>query len=409
MTMTKPTLGLAVLLMLGGTVVAHAQDRPGDRLEGPAQGLERGPASDAPSGDEIPGGDGPRGDGPGDAAIDAPKGAPGGDDAGPRAEGPNPDARKGAPEGERSGAERADRSRDGETSPDVRKGREKSTDEGQARDRKGRAETKERADTEDKASDKDKARDKAAQDTKGEGKRDTEAKSDDDTRGDRSRTSPGEDAAESDKAKPAEDGKQAAGDRKPPEEVKKADLSGEKRERVGSAFREARDVKRRTDVDIHISVGTRLPRDWDFVPVPVAVVDVVPEYRGYVFAYVDDEYVICDPVTYEVVAVLPASGGGGPRYAGGGDGGADRCSESLTLTEEEREDILRSIQMADEVDVSNITVGWSVPGEIELRTFPEPVVARAGKLAACRYFVAEDQVAIVDPVEETVVLLIDQE
>ncbi len=35
------------------------------------------------------------------------------------------------------------------------------------------------------------------------------------------------------------------------------------------------------------------------------------KYRGYVYAYVDDEYVICDPDTYEIVAVLPEQAGSG--------------------------------------------------------------------------------------------------
>ena len=63
-------------------------------------------------------------------------------------------------------------------------------------------------------------------------------------------------------------------------------------------------------MNIDISVGRRLPRDWDFAPVPIVVVEIVPEYRDYVFVWVEDEYLICDPVTYEVVAVIPASGEG---------------------------------------------------------------------------------------------------
>ena len=41
--------------------------------------------------------------------------------------------------------------------------------------------------------------------------------------------------------------------------------------------------------NIDISVGRRLPRDWDFVPVPTAVIAIVPEYRDYYFVYVEDE------------------------------------------------------------------------------------------------------------------------
>lgn len=378
MNMNKPTLGLAALLMLSGAVVAHAQDGPGDRMEGPERNFERGPSADGSNGAAPRDGDGSRGEVPGEA--------------GPQAEGPGADARKGAADGERRGAVREGRSRSGDDGPDAGQARRKSADDANTGGRKARAEPR------------DRAPDTSVEDTRS--KRDAQARPDAD-KADRTRSRPPKDAAEADEAKPADGGKQAERDRRPPADVKSVDLSGDKRERVGAAFRGARDVKRRSDVDIHISVGTRLPRDWEFAPVPVAVVEVVPEYRGYVFAYVEDEYVICDPVTYEVVAVLPASGAG-PRYAGGG-GGADRCSTSLSLTEEEREDILRSIRMTDEVDVSDITIGWSVPGDIALKAFPEPVISRTGKLEACRYFLAEDQIAIVDPEEEAVVLLIDKD
>ena len=111
-----------------------------------------------------------------------------------------------------------------------------------------------------------------------------------------------------------------------PDNAKRVDLSGDKRTRVQTAFKGAGDVKHRTNVNIHIAVGTRLPRDWDFVPVPIAVVALVPECRDYVFVYVDDQYVICDPDTYEVVAVLPAERG----YAGSSGGGNNSLSRSDT-------------------------------------------------------------------------------
>jgi hypothetical protein len=198
--------------------------------------------------------------------------------------------------------------------------------------------------------------------------------------------------------------KQAAGDRKAADTVRSVDVSGERRNRVQSALRQRGDVKHRTRVDIDISIGRRLPRDWDYAPVPVAVIEVVPEYRGYVYTYVDDDYVIADPDTYEVVAVLPASGGGA-SYAGREGSGA--CSTSLSLSDGERADLVKSIQIVDEQDVSGVSIGWQVPGSIELRTFPEPVVTRTEKLSACRYFVAEGQIAIVDPSEDKVVLLIE--
>ena len=381
--MNKPILGLAALLMLGVSPVAYAQDGPGEKLRGEMRGAERA--------------DGPRGDGPGGGEMRE-RGPDRADDAMPtrRAEGPNPAVRDGAPDGERSGAERKDAPRASQDEPSRKAEKkadkaaakaDKSDDDGAAkRDRKAAS---------DQTESKTEARKDRADKERGEDKADTA----------REEAVGAKDKAAA-KDEKSDGAKSADADRKPVEDVKKAEVPQEKRDRIKSAFQSDRDIKRRTDVNIHVSIGTRLPRDWDYAPVPVAVIEVMPEYRGYSVVYVEDEYVICDPVTYEVVAVVPVSGG--MEHASSG-GGAERCSASLKLDDEEREDILRSIQMTDEVDVSNITVGWSVPGNIELRAFPEPVLSRNARLAGCRYFLAEDQIAIVDPREETVVFLIDQD
>jgi hypothetical protein len=58
--------------------------------------------------------------------------------------------------------------------------------------------------------------------------------------------------------------------------------------------------------------------------------------------------------------------------------------------------------------VPHLTVGWSVPRDIELAPFPDPVVSRVNELSSCRYFVSEDQIAIVSPEDEKVVAVIDR-
>jgi len=199
-----------------------------------------------------------------------------------------------------------------------------------------------------------------------------------------------------------------AGDRRDFEkriaDAKHVDLARDKRSRIVSALRETKDVKHRTDARFDLRVGRRLPRDWVFLPLPIAVIDIVPEYRDYLFAYVDDDYVICDPDTYEIVAIIPASGE--QEFANGDSHG--RCTDRIYLGEDERDLILHSIRHPARVDVRDLTVGWSVPRDIELLPFPDPVLDRVGELNACRYFVADDQIAIVNPEEEKIVLLIDR-
>jgi hypothetical protein len=192
------------------------------------------------------------------------------------------------------------------------------------------------------------------------------------------------------------------------DKAKHVDLTGDKRTKVQTAFRDVgSNVKHHTDVNIDISIGRRLPRDWGFVAVPVAVIDIVPEYRGYYFAYVEDEYVIVEPDTYEVVAVLPAersqAGASSGRQAGSG-----QCSAQLSLSSKERELVLDNVRGGREVDVSDISVGRDVPGGVELQRFPESVLAEASALKGCQYFDAGDQIAIVNPDEHKIVLVIDK-
>jgi hypothetical protein len=58
-------------------------------------------------------------------------------------------------------------------------------------------------------------------------------------------------------------------------------------------------------VDFKITVGTRVPRERvHLVVVPETIVEVVPRYRGYLYFVVEDEIVIVDPKTLEIVAVI---------------------------------------------------------------------------------------------------------
>lgn len=188
--------------------------------------------------------------------------------------------------------------------------------------------------------------------------------------------------------------------------AKHVDLTGDKRTKVQTAFREVgSSVKHRTNVNIDISVGRRLPRDWDFVPVPVAVIDVVPEYRGYYFAYVEDEYVIVEPDTYEVVAVIPAersqAGSSASQHASG------QCSAQLSLSSKERDLVLSNVRGGHQADV-DIRIGGDVPQGIHLQRFPDSVIAEARELEGCQYFDTGRQIAIVNPDEDKIVLVIDK-
>ena len=84
-----------------------------------------------------------------------------------------------------------------------------------------------------------------------------------------------------------------------------ARLSTEQRTRISSVIREQH-VAPVSNVNFAVSVGTRVPRDIGFHPLPQEIVTIYPDWRGYEFFLVRDEIVVVDPRTLEIVAVLPA-------------------------------------------------------------------------------------------------------
>lgn len=84
-----------------------------------------------------------------------------------------------------------------------------------------------------------------------------------------------------------------------------AKLSGEQRTRITSIIHEQH-VAPVNNVNFAVSVGTRVPRDIGFHPLPAEIVTIYPEWRGYEFFLVRDEIVVVDPRTLEIVDVLPA-------------------------------------------------------------------------------------------------------
>ena len=57
-------------------------------------------------------------------------------------------------------------------------------------------------------------------------------------------------------------------------------------------------------LNISVHVGARIPATVHFYPLPVQVVEVYPEWRGYDFILVGDEIVIINPRSHEIVAIL---------------------------------------------------------------------------------------------------------
>jgi hypothetical protein len=84
-----------------------------------------------------------------------------------------------------------------------------------------------------------------------------------------------------------------------------AKLSTEQRTKITTVIKDQH-IAPVTNVNFSISVGTRVPRDVSFHPLPAEIVTVYPDWRGYQFILVRDQIVVIDPASLEIVAVIDA-------------------------------------------------------------------------------------------------------
>ena len=80
-------------------------------------------------------------------------------------------------------------------------------------------------------------------------------------------------------------------------------IDPQKQERIRTAISSTK-VENISHADFSVSVGTRVPERYQFHPLPTEIVDIVPEYRGFDYMVVDNEVVIVNPSTREIVYTM---------------------------------------------------------------------------------------------------------
>lgn len=96
---------------------------------------------------------------------------------------------------------------------------------------------------------------------------------------------------------------QAAEEQPSDETTASIDISAEQKTEIRTIIQEAKVEP--VDVDIDLRVGVEVPRTVELHPLPPRFVEIVPEYRDYVFfVLADGRVVIVRPNTYEVVYIL---------------------------------------------------------------------------------------------------------
>jgi hypothetical protein len=179
-------------------------------------------------------------------------------------------------------------------------------------------------------------------------------------------------------------------------------LNEQQRVRVSQTFARL-DVKPLTNVNFNVAVGVVVPRDIRLEVVPTEIVDIVPQFRGFRFFAVRDQFVIVEPSSLKIVAVLPRSGGGSA---------AVQSRSKLTLSERDREVIRKRPRAHAEARTTGsssaqLRIGQRVPDSVEIRSFEEPVYRDVPAIREYRYIESGPRTYIVEPQGRTVIEQID--
>lgn len=190
-------------------------------------------------------------------------------------------------------------------------------------------------------------------------------------------------------------------------------VNDQQRTRVVDQLRRDRDFDRaRTDIDIRINVGERLPERVRPRPLPSEIITVVPQYRGYEYTVVHDEIAIIDPRSREIVDVIPENGMRADRGSYGVDRGSYGVERGtrIVLSDEQRQIFFRASTETGTVG-STTSSSSSSSGStcLSLRRVPDEIARSNPALANYQYLAIGDQVVLVDPQNQKVVQVIDQQ
>jgi hypothetical protein len=152
-------------------------------------------------------------------------------------------------------------------------------------------------------------------------------------------------------------------------------------------------IHRVNHVNFSLSVGTRVPHNVTFYDVPETIVNIVPQYRGFKYVAVRDDFAIIDPGTREIVALVPMHGSA--------VGQSGRSVGSTTLSADQRTRLHRVITGGDIRRIDNadfaLSVGTRVPNTVTFYDLPETIVDIVPEYRGDEYIVVGDQLVIIDP------------
>jgi hypothetical protein len=190
-----------------------------------------------------------------------------------------------------------------------------------------------------------------------------------------------------------------------------ANLTESQRTRVSQSISRlnARPV---TNVNFSLSVGTVVPRNLHFQPLPAEVVEVMPQYRGYNFIVVREDIVIVEPSTYKIVDVLPRGGRStaaapAPRKATFSDSEREVVRKHARSSRSEPRSSRTEQRTTGSVTSTRVRIGDRLPDSVEIRSFPEVVYRESPRLREYRYIERGERTYIIEPGERRIIEEID--
>jgi hypothetical protein len=194
-----------------------------------------------------------------------------------------------------------------------------------------------------------------------------------------------------------------------------ANLNNNQRTRISESITRL-NAKPVTNVNFSLSVGTIVPRDVHFQPLPADVVEIVPQYRGYNFVVVRDDIVIVEPSSYKIVDVLPSAGRSAAQAPASQPTAAIAPSRKSSFSDNDREVIRKHARSSrteergttgSATSTTRLRAGDRLPDSVEVRSFPDEVYRESPSLREYRYIERDNRTYVVEPRERTIIEEID--
>ena len=194
-----------------------------------------------------------------------------------------------------------------------------------------------------------------------------------------------------------------------------ANLNDNQRTRISESITRL-NAKPVTNVNFSLSVGSVVPRDVHFQPLPSDIVEIVPQYRGYNFVVVRDDIVIVEPSTYKIVDVLPRAGRSAAQAPASQPTAAAAPSRKNSFSDNDREVIRKHARSSrtekrgttgSATSTTRVRVGDRLPDSVEIRSFPDEVYRASPSLREYRYIERDNRTYVIEPRERTIIEEID--